>query len=169
MKGAVRSWFRNGERSKFRKARKAEDVSPDAHLWSNDNRTPPNGTNGFSVLASSPILHDGYAIPMAGTAMLDEDAERQWRGFSGSNDGGATSPYSENSHESVLDLGRPKYGFPPLDNEKNGFSAPPDVGDNDPHSHAAMSIRAEQILANAKKRLTVSFYEDSTNSMDGAD
>lgn len=169
MKGAVRNWFRNGERSKFRKAKKAEDVWPDAHGWSKDNRTPPNGTNGFSVLASSPILHDAYAIPIAGTAMLDEGAERQWRDFSGLVDGDATSPYSEGSHESVLDLGRPKYSFPPLDNEKNGFSAPPDVEDDDPYSHAAMSIRAEHILANAKKRLTVSFLEDSTYSMDGAD
>ncbi len=159
MKGAVRNWFRNGERSKLRKAKKAEDVSPDVDGWSRDYRTPPNGINGFSVLASSPILHDGYAIPMAGTAMLDEGAERQWRDFSGLAEAHATSPYSEGSHESVLDLGRPKYGFPPLDNEKNGFSAPPDVEDDDAYSHAAMSIRAEQILANAKKRLTVSFLE----------
>jgi len=169
MKGTVRNWFRNGERSKLRKAKKAEDVSPDVDGWSRDYRTPPNGINGFSVLASSPILRDGYAIPMAGTAMLDEGAERQWRDFSGLAEADATSPYSEGSHESVLDLGRPKYGFPPLDNEKNGFSAPPDVEGDDPHSHAAMSIRAEQILANAKKRLTVSFLEDSTYSMDGAD
>jgi len=169
MKGAVRNWFRNGERSKNRKAKKAEDVSPDADGWSKDNRTPPNGTNGLSVLASSPILHDAYATPTAGTAMLDEGAERQWRNFSGLADEDATSPYSEGSHETILDLGRPKYGFPPLDNEKNGFSVPPDVEDDDPYSHAAMSIRAEQILANAKKRLTVSFLKHSTRSMDGAD
>jgi len=169
MKGAVRNWFRNGERSKLRKARKTEDVALDVEGTSRDNQMPPNGTNGSSVLASSPILHDGYAIPMAGTAMLEEGAERQWRDFSSLADGDATSPYSEDSHESVLDLGRPKYGFPPLDNEKNGFSAPPDVEGDNLYSHAAMSIRAEQILANAKKRLTVSLVEDSTHSMGGAD
>lgn len=169
MKGAVRKWFRNGERSKVRKANKAEDVSPDAHGWSKDDQTLPSGTNGFSVLASSPILYDDYAIPTARTAMLSEGAERQWRHFSGLADGDTTSPYSEDSHESVLDLGRPKYGFPPLDNEKNGFSAPPDVEDDDPYSHAAMSIRAEQILSSAKKRLTVSLHADPTYSIDSAD
>lgn len=166
MKGAVRKWFRNSERSR---ARKADGVSPDAHAWSKDNQTLPNGTNGFSALASSPILHASPAIPTARTAMLSEGAERQWRDFSGLADEDTTSPYSEDSHESVLDLGRPKYGFPPLDNEKNGFSAPPDVEDDDAYSHAAMSIRAEQILSNAKKRLTVSLHEDPTHSVDGAD
>ena len=156
MKDALRNLFRNGERSKLQKARKKEDASPVTEKRSRDNRSPPSGTNGTSMLASSPILHDGYAIPTAGIAMLDGDGECQWRNFSGIADGKATSQYSEESHESVLDLGRPNYDFPPLDNEKNGFSAPPDVEDDDPYSHAAMSIRAEQILANAKKRLTVS-------------
>ncbi len=35
-----------------------------------------------------------------------------------------------------------------------------DEDENDPHSHAAMTRRAEEILANAKKRLTVSLGED---------
>ena len=34
-----------------------------------------------------------------------------------------------------------------------------DEDENDPHSHAAMTRRAEEILANAKKRLTVSLGE----------
>ena len=39
------------------------------------------------------------------------------------------------------------------------YSTPPimEEDENDPHSHAAMTRRAEDILANAKKRLTVSF------------
>ena len=114
------------------------------------------GTNGFAVLASSPMLHDSQGMPAAGTTILDHGDQNQWRNFSDATDEDATSPYSEESHDSVLDLGRPTYNFPPLDNEKNGFTAPPDVEDDDPYSHAAMSIRAEQILANAKKRLTVS-------------
>ena len=35
-----------------------------------------------------------------------------------------------------------------------------DEDENDPHSHAAMTRRAEEILANAKKRLTVSLGKD---------
>ena len=35
-----------------------------------------------------------------------------------------------------------------------------DEDEDDPHSHAAMTRRAEEILANAKKRLTVSPSDD---------
>lgn len=152
----------NGEGTKLQKSRKMDTVMPDAeqrHI------ALGKGTNDFSVLASSPILHDNYALPTAAPETLDEGDESQWHRFSGANDGDAMSPYSEELNDSVMDLGRPTYGFPPLDNEKNGFSAPPDVEDDDPYSHAAMSIRAEQILANAKKRLTVSFSTDSGHWM----
>ena len=40
---------------------------------------------------------------------------------------------------------------------------------NDSYSSAAMSIRAEQILANAKKRLTVSYYQRTTPLLKAAD
>lgn len=42
--------------------------------------------------------------------------------------------------------------------ENNTYSTPAilEEDENDPHSHAAMTKRAEQILANAKRRLTVS-------------
>ena len=165
MKGAVRNFFRNGERSKLRKARKKDGVSPDIDQRLKDSRSPASGTNGNSVLVSSPKDNGSYAVPMDGTATLSEAEASQWRNSSGTADEDASSPYSDEPHESVVDLGRPTYAFPPLDNEKNGFSAPPDVEDDDPYSHAAMSIRAEQILANAKKRLTVSFPIDPRHSI----
>ena len=40
---------------------------------------------------------------------------------------------------------------------------------NDSYSSAAMSIRAEQILANAKKRLTVRCSEESQSSLEFTD
>ena len=46
---------------------------------------------------------------------------------------------------------------------RDSIYSPPSVLDedeDDPHSHAAMTRRAEEILANAKKRLTVSACED---------
>ena len=165
MKGAVRNFFRNGERSKLRKTRKKDGDSPDTDQRLKDNRSPASGTNGNSVLVSFPKANGSYLVPTDGTATLSEGEAGQWRNSSGTADEDASSPYSDEPHESVLDLGRPTYSFPPLDNEKNGFSAPPDVEDDDPYSHAAMSIRAEQILANAKKRLTVGFPIDSRHSI----
>ena len=138
MKGAVRKLFRNGDRSKTQKTPNMKATSP---------RDPDSGTNGSSMLASSPTLHDSHAL--SGTQV----AESEWSGFDGAH-GGRDTPDEEIAD--LKDVGPPTYAFPPLDNEKDGFSAPPDIEDDDPYSHAAMSIRAEQILANAKKRLTVS-------------
>lgn len=161
MRSVMRNFFRDGDRNKLRKARVPEGVSPDGGKGRKDNGAIPNGIKGFSVLASSP---DDAAVPTAGPAMTGEGEKSQWHKFSGTCDGDATTPLSEGSQEGILDMGRPTYGFPPLDNEKDGFTAPPDVEDDDPYSHAAMSIRAEQILANAKKRLTVSHEAVSISS-----
>ena len=49
-----------------------------------------------------------------------------------------------------------------VETRDNTYSPPSilDEDENDPHSHAAMTRRAEEILANAKKRLTVSLSKD---------
>ena len=138
MKGAVRNLFRSGDRSKSQKTATIKATNP---------RDPDNGINGSPMLASSPTLHDSLASSGA------QVAESDWNGFDGAH-GGRDTPDEEIAD--FKDVGPPTYAFPPLDNEKDGFSAPPDIEDDDPYSHAAMSIRAEQILANAKKRLTVS-------------
>ncbi|KAL8794477.1 MAG: hypothetical protein Q9195_002950 [Heterodermia aff. obscurata] len=136
MKGAVRKLFRNGDRSKTQNTADREATNP---------RDSDSGMDGSSVLASPPVLHDDQAL--SGT----QAAESDWNGFDGAQ-GGRDTPDEEMAD--FKDVGLPTYAFPPLDNEKDGFSAPPDIEDDDPYSHAAMSIRAEQILANAKKRLT---------------
>ena len=138
MKGAVRKLFRNGDRSKTQNTADMKATNP---------RDADNGVNGSSVPASSPTLHDNR--PLSGTQVAESD----WNGFDGAH-GGRDTPEEEIAD--FQDVSVPTYAFPPLDNEKDGFSAPPDIEDDDPYSHAAMSIRAEQILANAKKRLTVS-------------
>ena len=138
MKGAVRNLFRTGDRSKSQKT---------ATVKATNLRDSDNGMNGSLMLASSPTLQDTHAS--SGT----QAAESDWNGFDGAYGGGDTP---DEEMADFKDVGPPTYAFPPLDNEKDGFSAPPDIEDDDPYSHAAMSIRAEQILANAKKRLTVS-------------
>lgn len=142
MKGAMRKLFRSAERSKLREA---------ADLKGVESRDVDNSTKGSSVLVSSPTLHDNHAIHRTAEA---QPREGHWNGLSGGQDQGRRDSHEEPTD--FTDVGPPTYGFPPLDNEKDGFSAPPDIEDDDPYSHAAMSIRAEQILANAKKRLTVS-------------
>lgn len=150
MKGAMRRFFGNGERSKLQKSKgmKATKLS-DRYEKSS---APSFEANGNSVLASSPTLHDNHTPTETDTAKMGEVFRKRFNSVGGGRQG---SPDEEPAE--FEDVGPPKYGFPPLDNEKDGFSAPPDVEDDDAYSHAAMSIRAEQILANAKKRLTVSF------------
>lgn len=48
------------------------------------------------------------------------------------------------------------YGVATPSNSAQGIRAILEEDEDDPQSHAAMSKRAEQILANAKKRLLVS-------------
>lgn len=142
MKGAMRKIFRNGERSKSKGT---------AEINGMESQDTEHRRGGTSVLASSPTLHDDYAISGSGAAY---PREAFWSGFDSAQGGGQESPEDEPADFKLM--GPPTYSFPSLDNEKDGFSAPPEIEDDDAYSHAAMSIRAEQILANAKKRLTVS-------------
>ena len=150
MKGAMHRLFSNGGGRKLQKPNriKAEQRNDQNEVTS----APGFPSSGTTVLGSSLTLHENkYAPTRTKTVTPSED---YWKGFDSAASGKECSPYEELAD--YEDVGPPKYSFPPLDNEKDGFSAPPDIEDDDVYSHAAMSIRAEQILANAKKRLTVS-------------
>ena len=155
MKGAMHRWFSDGEGRKLQKSngRKA------ARQNDQNDKTPALGfpSSGTSVLGSSPTLHDNNHAPSRTNIVTP--GKEYWKGFDSVESGIEGSPCEE--HADYKDVGPPRYGFPPLDNEKDGFSAPPDIEDDDIYSHAAMSIRAEQILANAKKRLTVCLLSKS--------
>ena len=156
MKSAMRKLLPNGDGAKLRKSRQ-ENGKLEKAKRSRDSRSPPaKETNGFQVLASAPTLRENYAPSTTNPATANGNDRSRWDRSAGVADEDDSSPHSETSQDGALDLGRPTYGFPSLDNEKDGFSAPPELEDEDSYSHAAMSIRAEQILANAKKRLTVS-------------
>ena len=77
----------------------------------------------------------------------------------------ASSPILQEDHEnkSQIDPGEAAAQDGDHVETRDTTYSPPSILDedeNDPHSHAAMTRRAEEILANAKKRLTVSPGED---------
>ena len=162
MKSAMRKLLPNGDGAKLRKPRHENGTLEKAKRSRNSRSPPAKGANGFQVFASTPTLKDNYAPPTTNAAASNGNDRSRWDRSSGVEDEDDSSPHSEGSQDGALDLGRPTYGFPSLDNEKDGFSAPPEMEDEDSYSHAAMSIRAEQILANAKKRLTVSPHQYSS-------
>ncbi|KAL8825856.1 MAG: hypothetical protein Q9191_004158 [Dirinaria sp. TL-2023a] len=153
MKSAVRKLLPNGDGARLRKPRQENGTLEKAKRSRNSRSPPDHAANGFHVLASSPIINSDDARPIETLATLNGNDRSHWNKPYNMADRDASSPHSEDSQDGV-DLSRPTYSFPSLDNEKDGFSAPPEVEDEDSYSHAAMSIRAEQILANAKKRLT---------------
>ena len=72
-----------------------------------------------------------------------------------------SSPTIQEDHESRGQNDPPAAAKPDGDHVdiRDSTYSPPSILDedeDDPHSHAAMTRRAEEILANAKKRLTVS-------------
>ena len=150
MKGAMHRLFSNGDGRKLQKPNRK--IAEQRNEKNEKTSAPGFPFGGTTDLGSSPTLHDNNQAPAR--AKIVTPSEEYWKKFDSAESGIEGSPDEE--HADYKDVGPPKYGFPPLDNEKDGFSAPPDIEDDDVYSHAAMSIRAEQILANAKKRLTVS-------------
>ena len=76
-----------------------------------------------------------------------------------------SSPTFRENHENKPDIEPGEVAAQEGDHVETRDStySPPSILDedeNDPHSHAAMTRRAEEILANAKKRLTVSLSKD---------
>ena len=76
-----------------------------------------------------------------------------------------SSPTRQEDHENKMQVDSGEAAANDGDHVETRDStySPPSILDedeNDPHSHAAMTRRAEEILANAKKRLTVSLGLD---------
>lgn len=88
------------------------------------------GKNRVALEDSRPLSRQGPEIPIASSPTLEEDSSQRI--------------YTE-STKGDFDNGEGTYTTPAILEEDEG----------DPHSHAAMTRRAEEILANAKRRLTV--------------
>ena len=107
----------------------------------------------------SPSLDGVFDIKME-SPLLDSD-EPRWSGFDTATPRGTDSLSLAENDDPMAPDGRasPTHGFEPrvpevLESVQTARSIL-DEDENDPTSHAALSLRAEQILANAKKRLTV--------------
>lgn len=110
-------------------------------------------TSMSSALASSPTLHNEYDPTSTNDVVSDGADEATWEGFDGSANGEITSQY-QNLKGNGFGAGGEREDEIVTSNETTRPESNDDM--NESYSSAAMSIRAEQILANAKKRLTVS-------------
>ena len=85
------------------------------------------------------ISHEEVTLPSSPTLQEDHNIQRQ--------NGDVDAAAQDYDH---------------VDTRESTYSPPSilDEDEDDPYSHAAMTRRAEEILANAKKRLTVSLSDD---------
>ncbi|KAF2813424.1 uncharacterized protein BDZ99DRAFT_438578 [Mytilinidion resinicola] len=127
--------------------------------------TPKQRSPRDQVLASSPTIRDSILGNMdnwdayktrrlsnASSSVHSEDLENmKWPGFEGTFDDSGVVLDEDEEHQG--DAHKPAPGDEELDNDP--WSDEQDENDDDPYSSAALSRRAEIILANAKKRLNV--------------
>lgn len=111
---------------------------------------------GDMLLASSPTLPDSYDRKISSNVRSDEISNGYWEGFDGPIIEMVATPYRVRDQEGLNGRREPRNGGSTPDHNEPGLRTILDEDENDPNSHAAMSKRAEQILANAKKRLLVS-------------
>lgn len=108
------------------------------------------------LLASSPTLPESYDRKSSSNAGSDDISNGYWEGFDGPIIEMVADPYHGRDQGSLNGRREPHDETSIPDHNDQGLRTILDEDENDPNSHAAMSKRAEQILANAKKRLLVS-------------
>lgn len=118
-------------------------------------RTPTHhGAHDGLLLASSPTFRNDFKSSSDGAS--DNISNDHWEGF----DGPIVETVVVSRHEaddlvSINSLQDSHSTVSTPDENEPRFRSILDEDENDPASHAAMSKKAEQILANAKKRLLV--------------
>ncbi|MCJ1461488.1 hypothetical protein MMC07_000085 [Pseudocyphellaria aurata] len=103
--------------------------------------------------STSSTLHDSYGHKSSSNAGSDETSNSYWEGFDGPIIEMVADPYVDRNQRSLNGHREPHDMVSTPDHKEQGHRIILDEDENDPNSHAAMSKRAEQILANAKKRL----------------
>ena len=107
-------------------------------------------------LTPSPTSDDEYDHSYRGLSTQPKIINGHWQGFDGPSEDIVIPSYHNRSQRSPEAKRAPPKESPPPVNGSQEIRAILDEDEDDPHSHAAMSRRAELILANAKKRLLVS-------------
>ncbi|KAL8926488.1 MAG: hypothetical protein Q9172_001791 [Xanthocarpia lactea] len=152
MKSAVRNLFGNGHRLRHRSSEKALKTQQplDIRPQSNQSEFSQHTTN--SALASSPLLHEEFSVQSMDGTLPTEGPNPNWDALDdGSVISESVSPLVEAERESYMmseNGGLDGYKF------SDRFRKAIVEEEDESYSHAAMSVRAEEILANAKRRLT---------------
>ncbi|KAL9604550.1 MAG: hypothetical protein Q9219_000515 [cf. Caloplaca sp. 3 TL-2023] len=152
MKSAMRNLFGNGHRLRHRnseKSLKSQETADTTRPQSKQSEVSQRSVN--SALASSPLLHEESGFKkMAGRSARQTTSDT----FDALDDGSVISE----SISPLVDAEREEYmmsehgginGYKFSDRFRKAIVE----DDDEAYSHAAMSVRAEEILANAKKRL----------------
>lgn len=158
MRRSVRRLFSNGigsqrKASSTSTARKS-DEDPNGSIIHRERTQTHNSSYDGLLLASSPTYRNDYKGSSDGGS--DDISNDDWEGF----DGPIVETVVVSRHEAdervnLDDVQDSHAGVSTPDGNESGLRFILDEDENDPTSHAAMSKRAENILANAKKRLLV--------------
>ncbi|KAL8785228.1 MAG: hypothetical protein Q9213_003497 [Squamulea squamosa] len=152
MRSAVRNLFGNGHRLRHRNSEKALKTQETLDIRPQSKQSELSQRSTNSALASSPLLHEEFGAKSMGGPLPRDEPNDNWDALDdGSVISESVSPLVEaerDSHMMSDNGGLDGYRF------SDGFRKAIDEEDDESYSHAAMSVRAEEILANAKKRLT---------------
>ena len=158
MRQSVRRLFSNGigsqrNASSTSTARESDQDSNGSRIHGERTPTHHSGHDGL-LLASSPTFRNDYKN--SSDAGIDDISNDHWEGFDGPIVGTVVvSRHEAGERVSLNGAQDSRTGVSTPDGDEPGLRSMLDEDENDPASHAAMSKKAEQILANAKKRLLV--------------
>ncbi|KAL8929926.1 MAG: hypothetical protein Q9208_001070 [Pyrenodesmia sp. 3 TL-2023] len=163
MKSAVRNLFgNNGHRLRHRNSEKALKTQDTFDPRSQGKQSELSQPNADSALASSPLLREEFGMKSLGETLPGHTANDN---VDPTDDGSVISE----SVSPLVDAEREEFMMSEnggIDGYKFSNRFRNALAEEDDDSHAAMSVRAEEILANAKKRLTVSLIAQNDTNPD---
>ncbi|KAL8667412.1 MAG: hypothetical protein Q9202_000628 [Teloschistes flavicans] len=152
MKSAMRSFLGGGHRLRHKGSEKALKTQDIPELRPQSKQSELSQPSAGSTLASSPLLHDDFGFKSMPDTRAREGTNEQWDSVDDASlISESVSPLVEAERDGYLmseNGGLSGYKF------SDRFRKAIVEEDDESYSHAAMSVRAEEILANAKKRLT---------------
>ena len=160
MKAVVRNLFGNGHRLRHRNSEKTLKTQEPLDLRPQSKQSDLTQRSTNSALASSPLLHEEFGVKAMEGSIPKDGVNDDWDAHDdGSVISESISPLVEADKENYMmseNGGLSGYKF------SDRFRKAIVEEDDESYSHAAMSVRAEEILANAKRRLTVRVSRSAT-------
>ncbi|KAL8663735.1 MAG: hypothetical protein Q9168_008048 [Polycauliona sp. 1 TL-2023] len=151
MKAAVRNLFGNGH-LRQRSSEKALRTQEPFNTRPRTKQSESSQRSAHTALASSPLLHEDFGVKSMGAPIPRDGPNDNWDVHDDASViSESISPLVEADRENYIMSetgGLDGYKF------SDRFRKAIVEDEDESYSHAAMSVRAEEILANAKKRLT---------------